>query len=219
MADLIIFDCDGTLVDSETLYNSITSELLTEMGFAEYTTTRCIELFAGQSWSTIKAILEDKHGAQIPKDLVERYIQTANSRMDNELKAAPDAHDMLEEIKQERSICVASNGERGNVLKSLRMTGLMPHFDEAHIFTKIQVERPKPAPDLFLFTAAQMGFDPAQCLVIEDSPAGVEAAVAADMRVIGYTGCAHDTDHQADLLKSAGAQSITDRLIHITSHL
>ena len=81
MTDLIIFDCDGTLVDSETLYNTITSELLIELGFPEYTPERCIELFAGQAWSTIKKTLEDKHGDIIPHDIIARYIQTANGRI------------------------------------------------------------------------------------------------------------------------------------------
>lgn len=219
MAELIIFDCDGTLVDSETLYNSITSELLTEMGFPEYTTERCIELFAGQSWSTIKGILEDKHGAGIPQDLVQRYIQTANVRMERDLTAAPEAHTVVESLAETHSTCVASNGERGNVIKSLTQTGLITFFDEDRIFTKAQVAQPKPAPDLFWFTAEQMGFATSQCLVIEDSPAGVTAAVAAGMDVIGFTGCAHDQERQAYLLKDAGATHITDQLIHIAKHL
>jgi len=217
--NLIIFDCDGTLVNSETLYNTITSELLTEMGFEEYTPIRCIELFAGQSWSTIKGILEEKHGASIPRDLVDRYIQTANVRMDRDLVAAHGAMDVLKILKNTHSLCVASNGERGNVLKSLNMTKLMAYFDEESVFTKIQVERPKPAPDLFLFSAKQMKFEPEQCLIIEDSAAGVEAAVAAGISVIGYTGCSHDKKWQYELLKTAGATHITDDLIHILDHV
>ena len=218
MPNLIIFDCDGTLVDSETLYNTITAELLNELGFDEYTPELCIELFAGQAWSTIKATLEERHGANIPQDIVQRYIKTANARMDTDLNTPEGADHILRTLKQDRSICVASNGERNNVLKSLQVTGLMDHFIEEHVFTKIQVERPKPAPDLFLFTAEQMGFSPAQCLVIEDSPAGVAAAAAANMPVIGFTGCAHDPARQADLLRDAGADHVTDQLIHILNH-
>lgn len=215
---LIIFDCDGTLVDSEVLYNTITSELLTEMGFDEYTPQQCIELFAGQAWSTIKATLEEKHGQAIPRDIVERYIKTANGRMDTDLRAPENAHHVVETLKGTHGICVASNGERNNVIKSLHVTGLMDHFIEDHIFTKIQVEKPKPAPDLFLFTAEQMKAEPSQCLIIEDSPAGVVAAVAADIPVIGFTGCAHDKERQAGLLRDAGARIITDQLIHILDH-
>ena len=216
---LIIFDCDGTLVDSETLYNTITSELLVGLGFPEYTPERCIELFAGQAWSTIKKTLENKHGDIIPSDIIERYIKIANGRMDTDLKTPNDAHNVVKTLKQDRAICVASNGERNNVIKSLDVTGLKSFFPDEHIFTKIQVPRPKPAPDLFLFAAEQMGFAPSECLIIEDSPAGVAAAVAAGMNVIGFTGCSHDQENQESLLRNAGATQITNQLIHILNHV
>lgn len=215
---LIIFDCDGTLVDSETLYNSITSELLTEMGLPEYTTERCIELFAGQSWRTIKDMLEDTHRIEIPESMVDQFVEKSYAGMDS-LNTSEDAHDVVGALHQSHKICVASNGERGGVLKSLAVTGLDQYFPEHHIFTKIQVERPKPAPDLFLFTAEQMGFEPPQCLVIEDSPTGVIAAVAAGIHVIGYTGCSHDTARQADMLHDAGADIVTDNLNDIIKHI
>ena len=215
---LIIFDCDGTLVDSELLYNTVTSEILNEMGFNEYTPELCIELFGGQSWGTIKAALEEKHAQAIPRDIIDRYIKITNARMDD-LKTPEDAHHVVEKVKTSVTICVASNGERNNVIKSLRVTKLYDHFDEENIFTKIQVERPKPAPDLFLFAAEQMGFAPDQCLVIEDSPAGVTAAKGANMQVIGFIGTAHDPNAQQKLLENAGADHITDRLIHILDHI
>ncbi|MFK7839903.1 MAG: HAD family hydrolase [Bdellovibrionales bacterium] len=213
--ELIIFDCDGTLVNSELLYNTITSDLLNELGFKEYTPQRCIELFAGQSWSTIKAKLEEMHGAVIPEDIVSRYIKIANDRMEKDLEAAPHALDVVGQLSVTHTLCVASNGERGNVIKSLSMTGLIAFFQDDHIFTKIQVPRPKPAPDLFLFTTQEMGFEPSQCIVIEDSPAGVEAAVAAGIDVIAYTGCAHDHDAQAELLRDAGASVVVNCLTDI----
>lgn len=218
MPELVIFDCDGTLVDSELLYNTVTAELLNGLGFDEYTPELCIELFGGQSWGTIKAVLEEKHGQAIPRDIIDQYIKTANARMDD-LKSPDDVHHVVETAKSKAAICVASNGERNNVIKSLRVTGLFDHFGEERIFTKIQVERPKPAPDLFLFTAKQMGFAPEQCLIIEDSPAGVTAAKAANMKVIGFTGTAHDKAAQSDLLRNVGADVITDRFIHILDHI
>ena len=212
MVQLIIFDCDGTLVDSEYLYNSITSELLIGLGFEDYTPERCIELFAGQAWSTIKADLEALHGDIIPHDIVRRYIETCNQRMDTDLRVPDGAEALLDSVSQHYSLCVASNGERGNVIKSLSVTGLIRYFDERRIFTKIEVSHPKPAPDLFLHAAEQMGFAPSKCVVIEDSPAGVEAAVAANMRVVGFTGCAHDQDAQTDLLAKAGAKDVISHL-------
>ena len=150
MPDLIIFDCDGTLVDSEYLYNSITSELLNEIGYAEYTPELCMELFTGQSWSTIRGALEERHGEKMPDDIIERYIRIANEKMNHDFEAAPHADTVLSELHQTHSLCVASNGERNNVIKSLQVTGLFDYFGEDRIFSKIQVERPKPAPDLFL---------------------------------------------------------------------
>ncbi len=219
MADLIIFDCDGTLVDSEYLYNSITSELLGEMGYHEYTPELCMELFTGQSWSTIRVTLEQRHGEPMPDDIIQRYIRIANEKMDHNFDATEHANDVLHKLGAERKICVGSNGERNNVIKSLEVTGLLHHFDEDRIFTKIQVKRPKPAPDLFLFACEKMQIEPANSLVIEDSPAGVKAAHAAGIHVLGFIGTAHNQDKQAEALKNAGADAIIDTLIHIEDHL
>jgi HAD superfamily hydrolase (TIGR01509 family) len=215
---LIIFDCDGTLVDSEYLYNAITAELLNEIGYPEYTPALCLELFAGMAWSAIKAELEIRHQTKMPEDIVQRYIRIANTRMDHDFQSAPGADEVLTDLGRDHVMCVASNGERGNVLKSLTVTKLIRHFAEENIFTKIQVARPKPAPDLFLFACDRMGYQPQEALVIEDSVAGVRAAVAAGIRVLGYTGTAHDKDKAADMLKKAGAQVVIDELIHIRNH-
>lgn len=213
---LIIFDCDGTLVDTETLYNTITAELLNEMGFAEYTPEICIERFAGQSWSSIHAMLEAEHGTVIPRDIVTRYVEIANERMKDDLRPSPYAHDLVTLYRDKNhKICVGSNGERRSVVNSLKLSGLYDHFGEERIFTKIQVERPKPAPDLFLFVADQMKENPANTLVLEDSPAGVEAGRAAGMHVIGYVGTSHDKQKQEEKLLKAGA----DRVIQCLSDL
>lgn len=219
MTQLIIFDCDGTLVDSEYLYNSITSELLNEIGYGEYTPELCMTLFTGQSWSTIRQDLEARHGEALPDDIIERYIRIANEKMDHDFEATPHANDVLHRLGADRQICVGSNGERNNVIKSLEVTGLLHHFDENRIFTKIQVERPKPAPDLFHFACTQMNVAPENALVIEDSPAGVKAARAAGIRVLGFIGTAHNKDQQAQALEKAGADAIIDCLIHIDAHL
>ena len=216
---LIIFDCDGTLVDSEHLYNAITAELLNEIGYTEYTPELCLELFAGHSWTTIRQRLEERHGEPPPPDITQRYIRIANEKLDDNFDPAPHANDVLTNLKARSKICVASNGERGNVIKSLNVTGLLPHFKEEHIFSKIQVERPKPAPDLFLYACANMNEPPEKSIVIEDSAAGVKAARAANIDVLGYVGTSHNKDKQASLLKAAGATTIIDSLIHIEQHL
>lgn len=216
---LIIFDCDGTLVNSEYLYNAITAELLNEIGYPEYTPELCLELFAGQSWSTIRGELELRHQTKMPDDIIQRYIRIANERMSHDFEEAPGAGEVLADLGREYAICVASNGERGNVLKSLEVTGLIRHFSEETVFTKIQVPRPKPAPDLFLFACERMGFAPHETLIVEDSIAGVRAAKAANIRVLGYTGTAHDAALARHNLELAGADSVIEALIHIRKHL
>ena len=219
MHSLIIFDCDGTLVDSERLYNTVTAELLNEIGYDEYTPQLCLERFSGKSWSTIRDELEEHHGEPMPADIVQRYIKIAGSRMDTDLKAARHASAVLKNLKAQTQICIGSNGERGNVIKSLAVTSLLSYFEEDRIFTKIQVESPKPAPDIFLFACDKMQTPPANALVIEDSPAGVNAARAAGIDVLGFIGTAHDKAAQGQALKDAGANAIIDELIHIEHHL
>jgi HAD superfamily hydrolase (TIGR01509 family) len=221
MKKLVIFDCDGTLVDSEYLYNSITASLLNGLGLDEYTPQRCIADFAGHSWTSIRKILAERHGTDIPRDIVDQYIVRANQAMHKGLKASDHAHDVLSALKsQEIPFCVASNGERTNVLDSLKIGKLGEFFPpDTHIFTKIQVPNPKPAPDLFLFAAENMGFAPSDCLVVEDSPTGVQAAVAANMDVLGFIGTAHDQNHACESLENAGATAIINSLIHIHDHM
>lgn len=219
MDTLIIFDCDGTLVNSEHLYNSITAELLNELGYAEYTPELCLELFAGHSWSTIRHIIEARHSEPLPEDLIPRYIRIANQKMHHDFDATPNANKVVSDFHGKHKICVASNGERNNVLKSLEVTDLLQYFEDHHIFTKIQVPRPKPAPDLFEFACAQMGHSPDKAIIIEDSATGVEAAKAAGIKVLGYIGAAHDKNKQAEKLKKAGADVLIECLIHIEKHI
>jgi beta-phosphoglucomutase-like phosphatase (HAD superfamily) len=216
---LIIFDCDGTLVDSEYLYNSITSELLNEIGYSEYTPALCLELFAGMAWSAIRAELEIRHQTKMPDDIIQRYIRIANERMSHDFNAAPHACSVVDSLSKDYALCVASNGERNNVIKSLEVTGLLPFFSEDRLFTKIQVARPKPAPDLFLFACARMNTAPQDALVIEDSLAGVRAAKAAGIRVLGYVGTAHDPATARRTLADAGADDVISSLLDISKHL
>lgn len=217
--DLIIFDCDGTLVDTEPLYAAVTCDLLHENGLTQYTPESCFAEFHGTAWSHIRKTLEDRHQTKLCDNIIERYIHVSRERMQTSLQTIQDAMDVVTHVHGTHDICIGSNGERFNVLQSLNITGLNKFFPEEKVFTKIQVERPKPHPDLFLYAATQMGHAPERTLVIEDSTSGVKAGVAAGMHVIGFTGSAPDPEAAEQKLRDAGAHTIMQQLIHIPDYL
>lgn len=217
--DLIIFDCDGTLVDSEYLNNKVCGDVLRDFGLSEYTTEKCVVEFSGRSWTEIRQILEDRHECDIPDQIIQDYIKGVDEQRPALLKTIPHALETVKRCETQTKIAVGSNGERSNVLKSLEQCGFMDIFTEDNVFTKIQVERPKPHPDLFLFAAEKMGVSPSRCLVIEDSPTGVLASVAAGMEVWGFVECSHDPNLQKKYLKESGATLIFDNFIHISDQL
>lgn len=218
--DLIIFDCDGTLTDSEDINNRALLEVLHEAGFTRYTLDYALKNWVGTTVSNILISIQMETGKTPPDDTVMRYIQRVAELQLTDLKPIEGAPEFVEAAKRKYKICVASNGERSNVVQSLKLTGLMDNFTEDTVFTKIQVKNPKPYPDLFLFAAEKMGVPPERCVVIEDSEAGVRAGAAAGMHVIGYAGSAHnDQQKQAERLGAAGAHDVYGRLIHIQMSL
>lgn len=217
--DLIIFDCDGTLVDSEYLNNKAFCDLLCEYGMPQYDVEYALKHFVGKTLTNIMLMVQMETGFSFPKDTLSRYIANVKKLQKTDLRSIPDAIDMVQICAQHLKICVGSNGERSNVLESLQRTGFMDVFSEETVFTRIQVANGKPAPDLFLFAADKMGVDPSRCLVIEDSESGVTAGVEAKMAVWGFTGVSHDKKHAEISLKKAGASQVLDALIHIPSLL
>ncbi len=214
--DLVIFDCDGTLVDSETLNNQATLDVLSACGIDGYTLDHAFHHWMGTTYSSIALRVQMETGKILPDNFVQRCIARVAELQDQELRAVKGATDLVETLKAKNvPSCVASNGERTNVINSIRLTGLSKFYDEERIFTKIQVERPKPAPDIFLFAAEKMGTEPGRCVVIEDSEAGVTGGVAAGMTVIGFTGTSHDKTMQEARLKKAGASAVIDDFIHM----
>ncbi len=217
--DLIIFDCDGTLTDSEYVNNQALIEILSESGFTGYTLDHAYQNWVGTTVSSIMLAIQMETGRMPPPDTVPRYIARVAALQKTDLKPIDGAKDLIIAAAKNHKICVASNGERSNVIASLELTGLMPLFEEHHVFTKIQVKNPKPAPDLFLFAASQMGAEPSRCVVIEDSPAGVRAGVAAGMTTYGFTGSSHDPEKHQKTLTDAGATAVFSKLIHIQNIL
>ena len=184
--DLVIFDCDGVLVDSERLAVRVESQLLGELGWP-LTEDEVLDRFVGRSDAHMIAAIEEQLGRPVP-DFTEQYLTRLHAAFDQELTAVDGVVAALDAVDAStmRS-CVASSGTHAKMARTLGLTGLWDRFD-GRIFSATEVERGKPAPDLFLFAASAMGVRPDACVVVEDSRAGVAAARAAGMRVVGYAG-------------------------------
>ncbi|MAZ77014.1 MAG: HAD family hydrolase [Micavibrio sp.] len=218
--DLIIFDCDGTLVDSEYLNNKVSADLLNDFGLKQYTPENFMAEFTGFTWSDIRRIIETRHQTKLPDNLITTYVEWVNELLEENLQPVRGAMEFVDACHRQINICVGSNGQRSNVLKSLDIGGFSPkYFSEENIFTRIQVPVGKPEPDLFLFAAANMNALPERCLVIEDSSPGVEAGVAAGMDVLGFTGVSHAPSTQEKRLFEAGAKAVFTDIIHIREYL
>lgn len=186
---LVIFDCDGVLVDSEVIAHRVLVDVLNQQG-CFLTVEESIRDFTGINQQESQKILANKYGLTIREDFWESAQGLILTAFEKELVALNQP--VLTHLKQQNiSVCVASSSQRNRVLKALSVTGQLPFFDSHTIFTSQQVKYGKPAPDLFLFAAAQMGYDPQDCVVVEDSIAGIQAAKAAKMQVIGFLGGTH----------------------------
>lgn len=215
--DLIIFDCDGTLVDSEIIHNQSISDLLTGMGHSRFDLAYTLEHFVGKGMEEVFRHLEGEIGHPLPAGFLPDYVRMVEQRMESSLKVIDGVHDVLAGLPEKIKKCVASNGEMSNVTTAIRVTGLDTYFPSNLIFTKDMVARAKPAPDLFLHAAAKTGVLPSRAVVIEDSVTGVIAGKAAGMVVIGLTAVCHDkNDHEA-ALRAAGADHVIDRFSHVTN--
>jgi HAD superfamily hydrolase (TIGR01509 family) len=199
-ADLIIFDCDGVLVDSEPISNRVLATMLGEQGL-ELDVPETRRRFQGLLLGDIQALAERQIGRALPADWMEEYTERRTEAFRVGLKPVPGARHMLELLTAAGiPICVASQGSLAKTEGSLTMTGLADLLPAPVRFSAHLVPRGKPHPDLFLHAAATMGHAPADCVVVEDTPSGVTAAVRAGMPVYGYSA---DSDEQA--LRAAGA--------------
>jgi HAD superfamily hydrolase (TIGR01509 family) len=207
-ADLIIFDCDGVLVDSEVLSCGCLSAVLAGHGIA-LGLDEALERFVGRSVAAVR-----EHYGERGRPLPDRFPTELKSRVRETFAASllpiEGVAALLGSLKL--PICVASSSDLDRVSFSLAMTGLAEYFD-GRIYTAQMVKHGKPAPDLFLHAAAEMGADPRHTLVIEDSVSGVRAGKAADMTVWGFIGGAHyaSRDGRA-MLQAAGADRVFARM-------
>lgn len=205
--ELIIFDCDGVLVDSEMISNRLLAEHLTRYGF-EINAQQCRQRFIG--YSMAKVIAEVKaEGIKLPDEFESLLKQNDQKTFAAELKPIPGIAKTLAQLVHKK--CVASSGSPEKIRTNLTLTGLVKFFGP-HLFSAHMVENSKPAPDLFLHAASCFDIDPKNCLVIEDTPIGVSAALAAGMPVLGFTGGSHcDAPHKA-LLANSGAHRVFDHM-------
>jgi len=204
---LLIFDCDGVLVDSEPLACQVDADVLTALGLP-YTADDIARQFVGKSMRDMIARIEADHGRRLPGDFAEQINRALFARFETDLRPIAGVREAILSLPYRR--CVASSSVPERIALSLRVTGLADVFDD--IFSATQVARGKPAPDLFLFAADRMGAKPEECLVVEDSPAGVQAAVSAGMRVIGFTGGGHCGPQHGETLRQAGAPVMISRM-------
>jgi HAD superfamily hydrolase (TIGR01509 family) len=196
---LVIFDCDGVLVNSEPLVNRIEAAYFTELG-APMTAAQAAAQFKGKTVEQVAHALEARIGRPLSPEFGYDWAMTTAFAFVSELRPVRGVAALIERVQANGTgICVASQSPLARVRLSLHVTDLARYFG-AHVFTSSMVARPKPAPDLFLFAAQRMGVPPERTIVIEDSPSGVLAARAAGMRVYGYA-----ADENAGALESAGA--------------
>jgi HAD superfamily hydrolase (TIGR01509 family) len=218
LPDLVIFDCDGTLIDSERIVARVCMTEIHGLGLTHWTMDRYFASFVGMpghvGWGAVAADM----GRPLPEGL--------NARVDDEIKRlmalelpdalAPGVRAAISAVAGPR--CVASSTVLEDLRANIRFAGLHDLFGD-HVFSATQVKRAKPAPDVFLFAASQMGVDPKDCVVIEDSVPGVTAARRAGMRTIGYTGLAHDAGTMRGRLLEAGAAVVAAHMDEVAGML
>lgn len=202
--DLVIFDCDGVLVDSETLACRIYAEQLTRRGYPQ-TAEDILRRFLGVSDRESRAMVEADLGHPLPDAFDDDWRAALADAYSTELRPVAGARAAAASLALAR--CVASSGTPDKIRHGLSCAGLLDLF-APHLFSASDVARGKPAPDLFLHAAASMGAAPGRCLVIEDSRPGILAAKAAGMTVFGFTGGSHCPPGHGQMLQNAGADLV-----------
>ena len=187
MAELVIFDCDGVLVDSETISVAVLIDFVRKAG-ADISEMQAYRLFLGRSMAAAENVLRESFALRLSKEQLEAIKTETFRRFRGELNPMPGVVEVLSQLKVRR--CVASSSSLERIRLSLSLTGLLEMLNP-HIYSASMVERGKPAPDLFLHAARAMGVRPEDCVVVEDSPAGIDAAKKAGMRVFAFIGGSH----------------------------
>lgn len=204
---LVIFDCDGVLVDSEPISNGVLAQMLAEEGLA-MTLAQSRGEFQGLTLAQVRNKVQARLGRELPAEWLDVYQERRAEVFRRELAPVPGAAEVVAAvIAGGREVCVASQGRLAKTAMTLGLTGLDELFPPSRRFSAEQVRAGKPEPDLFLLAAASVGVAAHECLVVEDTPLGVTAAVRAGMPVVGFA-----ADSDAAALVRAGAAPVIERL-------
>ncbi|MFT5578633.1 MAG: HAD superfamily hydrolase (TIGR01509 family) [Paraglaciecola psychrophila] len=210
--ELIIFDCDGVLVDSERIANEVFAKVLNEEFGFSLSLEDMFQTFVGHSSSQCMGIIKEMLGKEPPSHLEKRYKDEINDALSNSVTAVSGIEQAIDEISI--PFCVASSGSHEKMHTTLGKTKLLKHF-EGRLYSTSDVKRGKPHPDVYLHAAHKMGVsDPSRCLVIEDSPLGVKGGASAGMSVFGYT----ELMDERRLLE-AGADHIFNNMYNLANEI
>ena len=213
--DLIIFDYDGVVADSEVLNSTVMAEQLTAIGLPT-SLDDVLAAYTGKRWRDNRPVVEAALGRPCPEDFHTTWFATCRARARRQLRPVQGMIEFVGRRVEPR--CIASSSGPDWIGVGLDLFGLTDHFDGA-VFTGLNVERGKPHPDIFLHAARQMNVDPARVLVIEDSEAGVTAGVAAGMTVVGLTAGGHVRDGHAERLVARGAHHVADSYAAVSAFM
>ena len=215
---MIIFDCDGVLVDSEVIKSEVVARQLATLGIS-IAGAALRERFSGVPDREMYQVLSSETGVPVPPEHIEQThaLKISHCGAKGEALAMPGIHACLDRLRG-AAICVASSSSPNMLGHLLRQARLWDRF-APNIFSAAEVKRGKPAPDLFLLAAARMAVAPERCLVVEDSLAGIAAAKAAAMTSVGFAGGCHCGSGHADQLRRAGAQAVFTTMGSLTEYL
>jgi HAD superfamily hydrolase (TIGR01509 family) len=214
---LIIFDCDGVLIDSEHICARVEAEDANQLGHP-ITAVEILRTYVGRPSRLLWEAIENDLGVPLSNEFMARHKLRLAKAFANELLPIEGVANVLRDLLQsnEHSVCVASSTEKSKLITNLETTALLDFFGE-NVFSASEVARPKPYPDVFLYAASKMGFAPEECLIVEDSVAGIRAASAANIRSIGFLGASHiQTGHGSDLVAN-GAVGIFSSMLALPS--
>ena len=213
--EAILFDCDGVLVDSEPITNGVLRELLAERGWS-MTPDECMRFFVGKAVRDERATIEARTGQPLTEDWMQLFYERRNAALDANLQVIDGAHAAVAAAHQhtQQRIACASGADRIKVEMQLLKVGLMDYFD-GRIFSGQEMPRSKPAPDVYLAAARHLNAEPPRCLVIEDTPTGVLAGVAAGATVWAYC----PLPEHGPALRQAGASQLFGRMAELPQRL